>query len=148
MDASALSVASRMAVDGAAERERRQTRQRAAIRAVFRADRQPLTVAEVLRRAQAAVPALNRATVYRNLGLLVRDGWLVAVAHPEVGMLYERAGLAHHHHFYCRGCAQVYDLPGCPLPSAHRGPEGFVTEGHEVYLRGLCRACAGRRRAR
>jgi len=119
---------------------RRNTQQREAIRAVFRLDGRPLTVSEVLARARKAVPSLNQATVYRNLNLLVTDGWLTRVAHPEAGTLYERAGKDHHHHFYCRRCSRVFELSGCPLPE-HHGPDGCLTEGHELFLHGLCREC-------
>lgn len=121
--------------------ERRNTRQREAIRAVFRLDGRPLSVSEVLTRAQKVVPSLNPATVYRNLNLLVADGWLVQVTHPEAGTLYERADKDHHHHFYCRRCSRLFELPGCPLPG-HTAPDGFLTEGHELFLHGLCRECA------
>ncbi len=119
---------------------RRHTQQREAIRGVFRRNGRPLGVSEVLVRAQQTVPSLNQATVYRNLNLLVADGWLVQVAHPMAGTLYERAGKEHHHHFYCRGCSGMFDLPGCPLPAGH-GPAGFLIEGHELFLNGLCEAC-------
>lgn len=118
----------------------RQTQQRAAIRAAFCEPGRPLTVSEVLERAQETVPSLNQATVYRNLNLLVKNGWLIRIAHPEAGSLYERAGRGHHHHFYCRSCSCVFELPGCPLPDYH-GPAGYVTEGHALFFHGLCREC-------
>lgn len=121
-------------------RDRRSTQQREAIRGVFRLDGRPLGVPEVLARARETVPSLNQATVYRNLNLLVTDGWLTRVAHPEAGTLYERAGKDHHHHFYCRRCSRLFELPGCPLPEVH-GPAGCRTEGHELFLHGLCREC-------
>ena len=126
---------------------RRSTQQREAIRAVFRLDGRPLGVSEVLARARETVPSLNQATVYRNLNLLVTDGWLTRVAHPEAGTLYERAGKDHHHHFYCRRCSRVFELPGCPLPE-HHGPDGCLTEGHELFLHGLCRTCVAEEEAK
>jgi Fur family ferric uptake transcriptional regulator len=99
-----------------------------------------LTVAEVLACARETVPSLNQATVYRNLNRLVADGWLVQVSHPEAGSLYERAGKDHHHHFYCRRCSRVFELAGCPFPE-HKAPDGYLTEGHELFLHGLCKEC-------
>ena len=119
---------------------RRNTRQREAIRKVFRPEQRPLSVSEVMARSREAEPCLNQATVYRNLKMLVADGWLTRIAHPEAGTLYERSGKDHHHHFHCRRCSRVFELPGCPLPEYH-GPAGCLTEGHELFVHGLCREC-------
>jgi Fur family ferric uptake transcriptional regulator len=86
------------------------------------------------------------ATVYRTLGALREEGWLVPVDVPQRGILYERAGLDHHHHFYCRVCNRLLDFPGCPLSKRQRAPAGFVLEHHVVLLYGLCRSCATGRR--
>ncbi len=48
----------------------------------------------------------------------------------------------HHHYFHCNSCGQVFLLHACPGPMAHLAPEGFVTEEHELTLRGRCAACA------
>jgi len=119
----------------------RKTPQREAIRAAFTFDGRPLGIDEVLQRARQKVASLNPATIYRNVNMLVREGWLVQINHPEAGTLYERAGKDHHHHFYCRACTRVFELPGCPLAKTGIGPAGFITEGHELFLHGLCKEC-------
>jgi Fur family ferric uptake transcriptional regulator len=81
--------------------------------------------------------------VYRTLNLLVSEGWLLRICHPNAGTLHERAGKPHHHHFFCRRCRQLSELPGCPLSAGVPPPPGYVLEGHEVYLHGVCSRCAG-----
>ena len=49
----------------------RSTRQRTAIRAAIDAAGRPLSPQEVLEAAQAEVPALGLATIYRNLKQLI-----------------------------------------------------------------------------
>lgn len=120
----------------------RNTRQREALRSVFGVENHPMAVAEVLKRAQAIVPSLNGATVYRNLGALVQEGWLVQFTHPEIGTLFERAGHRHHHHFLCRLCRRVFNLEGCSLDPHQECPVGFVAEGHVAFIHGLCEGCA------
>lgn len=123
---------------------RRGTKQREAIRAVFRQESRPLGVAEILERGRQAVPTLNPATVYRTLKMLSDEGWLTQIPHSETGMLYERAGKEHHHHFFCRACKRVFELPGCALAgSGRQAPAGFVIEDHELFINGLCRECSG-----
>ena len=92
-----------------------------------------------------AVESLNQATVYRNVKLLLENGWLKQVCHPSLGTLYGQygsgAGKGHHHHFHCRVCNRVYDLPGCALNEREAAPSGFLVEDHECFLFGVCPDC-------
>ena len=119
----------------------RDTRQRRAIRHVFATSGRPLSTREVLRAAHRHAPSLGLATVYRNVKALLEDGWLVAVELPGEAARYEPAGKRHHHHFRCRRCDRLYELPGCRKPVA-RAPKGFVVESHELTLYGRCASCA------
>jgi len=120
---------------------KRKTSQRIAIEHIFRRENRPLGVEEILRAGRKIVESLNQATVYRNLKLLVENGWLKPISHPVLGILYEQTGREHHHHFHCRICDRVFELPGCMLSEFKAAPEGFVTEKHEVFLFGICPAC-------
>jgi Fur family ferric uptake transcriptional regulator len=121
---------------------KRKTSQRAAIEQVFRRQNRPLRIEEILEQGRAVVPSLNQATVYRNLKLLVEKGWLKPITHPSLGTFYERTGKEHHHHFHCRGCNRLFELPGCALNLAEAAPAGFVLEDHVIYLSGVCPTCA------
>lgn len=122
---------------------KRNTTQRKAIEQVFRRHDRPLGVDEILEYGRRLVESLNRATVYRNLKLLVGEGRLKRIAHPSLGTLYERNGKGHHHHFHCRGCNRAFELPGCALKEGNPAPDGFLVEQHEVFLFGVCPSCAG-----
>lgn len=123
---------------------KRRTTQRAAIEQVFCQQDRPLGVEEILENGRQTVESLNLATVYRNVKLLLENGWLRQVYHPTLGTLYERTGKGHHHHFQCRICNRVFDLPGCPLNGQNIAPEGFVVEDHECFLFGVCPECRKR----
>jgi Fur family ferric uptake transcriptional regulator len=120
---------------------KRNTTQRNAIEQVFQQHEQPLGVEEVLAYGRDLVDTLNQATVYRNLNTLIDDGWLERFYHPEVGTLYERAGKAHHHHFLCRKCHHVFDVPGCTLKVERAAPKGFMVQDHDIFLFGVCPSC-------
>ncbi len=120
---------------------KRNTTQRAAIEQVFCQQDRPLSVEEILEYGRGMVESLNQATVYRNIKLLLEAGWLRQLRHPHLGMLYERTSKGHHHHFHCRVCNRVYDLPGCPLKERTLELPGFVVEDHELFLFGLCPEC-------
>jgi len=119
----------------------RKTLQRKAIEQVFLGNDRPLRVDEILETGRSMVETLNQATVYRNLKLLVDDGWLKRINHPTLGTVYERAGKGHHHHFHCRGCNRAFELTGCALKKKGAVPHGFVIEDHEIFLSGLCPSC-------
>jgi len=122
---------------------RRQTLQRAAIAAVIAQARGPLTIAQICERARGICPRLGLATVYRTVRLLLETQQIHALMMPSGERCYEAADLDHHHHFRCRRCQQVYDLPGCLLSISDgaRLPDGFVVDGHEVTLFGTCPEC-------
>ncbi len=121
----------------------RNTRQRQAIRRIFEEADRPLSPQEVLPAAQSYVPGLGIATVYRNLKVLVADGWLESVALPGESPRYEVAGKRHHHHFRCRTCDRVFEIDGCSTNLVVQlTPRGFRLEGHDVVLYGLCMACS------
>ena len=122
---------------------KRKTVQRMAIEQVFRENDRPLTVSEIVDYGSGLVESLNPATVYRNIKMLVEDGWLARLNHPDLGALYERTDKPHHHHFHCRSCNRAFDLPGCALKEGNLAPNGFIVERHEVFLSGVCPSCAG-----
>ena len=119
----------------------RATRQRDAIRSVIQAAKRPLSPAEVLEGARAAVPALGMATVYRNLKLLVAEGIVQVITLPGDSPRYEMRDSAHHHHFQCTTCRRVYDVPGCPGNLRRLAPRGFSVDHHDVTLYGRCSNC-------
>jgi Fur family transcriptional regulator, ferric uptake regulator len=120
----------------------RSTRQRTAIHAVIEAAGRPLSPQEVLEAAQAEVPALSLATVYRNLKLLTDAGDVAAVSLPGDSPRYEPARHTHHHHFQCTECKRVFDVHHCPGDLAQLAPKGFTVEHHELTLYGRCADCA------
>lgn len=119
----------------------RNTRQRQAIAEAIRSAGRPLLPLEILDMARGTVPSLSLATVYRNLKQLVEDGDLQTVALPGDVTRYEPAGSGHHHHFQCRQCERVYDVPGCADHLGALLPRGFTVEDHEITLYGRCADC-------
>ena len=119
----------------------RKTRQKDAIRAAFiHADR-PLSPDETLTYAQEQVEGISIATVYRNIGSLVEDKWLIPVEIPGESTRYEVAGKEHHHHFHCNECGKVFEMQGCGMQVKPKLPRGFRVTGHEFFLYGVCADC-------
>lgn len=108
--------------------------------ALARAGR-PLLPEEVLEAAREFAPGLGLATVYRNLKLLADGGQARIVLLPGESARYDLAGQGHHHHFQCRRCDRVFDVPSCPGNLAALAPRGFTVEDHELTLYGTCGDC-------
>lgn len=119
----------------------RNTRQKQAVQDAFASSGRPLSPQEVVDLAKEAVPTLGIATAYRAIRDLVESGWLVPVATPA-GNRFELADIAHHHHFYCRGCARTFDIQGCIADVERIAPRGFVPDGHDLTITGKCNLCA------
>jgi len=122
--------------------QERSTRQRTAMRAVIEAADRPLSPQEICEMAQAQMPALGMATVYRNLKLMVEAGEIETVVLPGDGARYEPAHRGHHHHFQCNECKRVFDVHACPGNLDRLAPKGFTVEHHELTLYGRCDECA------
>lgn len=121
----------------------RRTNQREAIKSALTEAGRPLSPQEILTAARILAPGIGIATVYRAIKDLTEEEWLAAVEIPGEPARYERGGKPHHHHFHCRGCARVFEVDACPGQFARITPPGFVLEGHEILLRGLCPDCSG-----
>lgn len=122
----------------------RDTRQRRAIRSVFAQADGPLGPQEVLDRAQADVPGIGLATVYRTIKLMLDDQELSQVDLPGEASRYEPADRqkSHHHFFKCEACGKVYEVAGCVSNPGALAPEGFTVSRHEIVLYGRCAQCA------
>jgi Fur family ferric uptake transcriptional regulator len=122
----------------------RATTQKAAIRAALEEAPGPLLPEELLEAAQQSCPTLGQATVYRALRRMEDAGEVARVVVGDGRPRYE-AAQPHHHHFRCRECERVYDIEGCvrsPRQLGENLPRGFVLEGHELTLLGVCADCA------
>jgi Fur family ferric uptake transcriptional regulator len=75
--------------------ERRNTKQKAAIREAFLENDRPLSPDEALKAARLHHPRLGIATVYRNIQALVAEKWLQMVALPGDTARYEISGKKH-----------------------------------------------------
>ena len=89
-------------------------------------------------------PTVSRATVYRNLNLLVAEGMLSKVEMPDGADCFDKT-LLKHYHMRCRVCGRVEDAE-LPYQSALLeklgNTHGFFVEEHDILLKGVCRVCA------
>lgn len=94
---------------------------------------------------EAGVP-ISRATVYRNLDLLVACGLARKQRLGRRRYLYEHVHPGQHHdHLVCTGCGRVVEFvsPGiAALQTEICRAHGFLTDRHTLRIDGLCLRCA------
>lgn len=97
---------------------------------------------EVLDRLDAGGRRSPRSSVYNILGSLVGAGLALTADAGPGAVLYE-AGQRAHHHFLCRRCKRVIDVP-CVVgstPCLAAGEDIGTVEHAQVIFRGVCSAC-------
>jgi Fur family ferric uptake transcriptional regulator/Fur family peroxide stress response transcriptional regulator len=87
-------------------------------------------------------PRASRATIYNTLNAL-RDAGLVHEVYMDDAVARFDANLDRHHHFVCRVCDRLEDVPveavgELPAP---RLSSGHKVENYEIVMRGVCAAC-------
>jgi Fur family ferric uptake transcriptional regulator len=102
---------------------------------------------ELLRAMQARGSKISRATVYRNLDLLVECGLARKQRLGRRGFLYEHVhgGQQNHDHLVCTGCGRVVEFvsPGiAALQAEICRAHGFEPSRHTLQIAGLCTRCA------
>lgn len=123
-------------------KRQRNTIQRELILNAVRARRDHPSADQIYQDVHATNEKISRATVYRNLALLARQGEIHQVKLPHIDR-YEEL-LDRHYHFHCTECGAVYDVPMAyleDLDNQVRKDTGFAVIGHRVTFEGLCPNC-------
>jgi Fe2+ or Zn2+ uptake regulation protein len=118
------------------------TPQRFAVLSYFYRTNSHSTAEEIRAALNRRIPHASRATVYNALGALV-DAHLVDEIHSDKNVTRYEARAEPHHHFLCRRCGCLEDLPEeaikvLPTPIV---TEGYCFEEIQVTIRGLCASC-------
>lgn len=126
---------------------KRLTKQKKIINEICEKSDVALTPKEIYIEAKKEIESINLATVYRNLGQLVKNKKLTKVKNTLKGTLYEISGKSPHHYFFCKVCDTTFEKPGCGLKTCieelkNQPNNGFIVQSHEVYLHGICASCA------
>lgn len=99
------------------------------------------TADEVFVAVNAQFPLTSRATVYNTLNLLKEASLVREIARD--GVVRFDPNLDEHHHFICRKCGRVEDLPWEAIPpidlSVLHGDQRV--ESFDLTLHGVCAKC-------
>jgi Fur family peroxide stress response transcriptional regulator len=128
-----------------ARRGMRLTDQRRLILSAVRATDTHPTADWVHAAVRRRLPRVSLATVYRNLRLLARHGWLAEI--PGEPSLRFDARVERHHHFTCSACGRIFDLDqpvDSRLDARVAAKTGHRVSHHRIEFFGSCGGCASR----
>jgi Fe2+/Zn2+ uptake regulation proteins len=103
-----------------------------------------MTAEEVLEIVRQKTSAVNIATVYRTLDLLVEKGLATRADLGEGRVVYATVRHGPHIHLVCRRCGRVLEADAAllaPLTDALREQYHFCCDTTHLAITGLCEAC-------
>jgi Fur family transcriptional regulator, ferric uptake regulator len=121
----------------------RNTQQRQIILDIIDAAPGPVSVNEILSKAENNDHLIGIATIYRTVKLLIENKMICQVILPDGQSRYETTGTAkhHHHHLHCSSCDKVIDIHQCCEHLHESEVEGHLIQRHEITLFGVCKDC-------
>lgn len=100
------------------------------------------TAEQILSDLNQDAPTSSQATVYSSLQALQNVG-LVREVLLEEGVCRYDANVSAHHHFRCKSCGVIEDIPWEQFRGLDLGQlnPGWRVDGYEVTVHGLCDCC-------
>lgn len=133
------------------ERGQRVTSERLALLDEIFAQHGHIDAEHLLESLRSRGAKISRATVYRNLELLVECGLVHKQRLGRDRHLYEHVHAGQRHdHLFCRECGRVVEFvsPGIEaMQNEICRAHGFEPNVHSLQITGLCRECAAGRNA-
>lgn len=127
-----------------AERKRKYSRKREAIRAALCETKTHPSAEWIYAKLKPEMPDLSLATVYRNLGEMKQNGEIQSVAFVGGKERFDGC-TAQHPHFICDVCGRIDDIEGDALPDLSDAISKMQVNGqinyHSLTFYGVCKNC-------
>lgn len=123
----------------------RMTQSRKAILTALSAAELHPTADDVYSIVREELPKISLGTVYRNLDLLAKHGFIRALATAGEPRRYDGM-LEEHHHIRCDVCGRIDDVTlgrTEPFEELVVDGAGYEVHGYTLCFKGVCRECAG-----
>ncbi len=86
---------------------------------------------------------VSKATVYRNLKLLAKQGYILHIPIPNGADCFDFNCLPHYH-IKCRKCGGVFDVDMPYQNDIYKkivNTRGFTVDSHQIVFSGICPDC-------
>ncbi|HBX71143.1 MAG TPA: transcriptional repressor [Chloroflexi bacterium] len=113
------------------------------IQAIAHSD-QHMTAEAIFAEIQTRTQAVNLATVYRTLDLLVDQGFATRADLGEGQIVYATTEHGPHIHLVCRGCGQIIDANPellLPIEGQLQSEHHFSPDLNHLSIFGICEQC-------
>ncbi|MEI6362552.1 MAG: Fur family transcriptional regulator [Actinomycetes bacterium] len=123
----------------------RQTRQRAAVKALLDDVDEFKSAQQVHEDLRAQGASIGLTTVYRALQALADAGEVDRRANADGETVYRKCSEHHHHHLVCRECGATVEIEGPTVEAwvdTVARENGFTSVNHTFEIVGVCAACS------
>lgn len=101
------------------------------------------TADEIYNAVKTKLPRITKATVYKNLKVLLSEGLIKEV--NVKGVTRFEAKIDPHHHIICKNCAKIIDFASQELTDYAlqmiRNQKDFKIQSTETIFYGICKNC-------
>lgn len=93
------------------------------------------------------IPSISISTVYRTLKEFEENGFIYSLpSSVDYGLTIFDTNLKLHHHFICKSCSEIFDIPADNVDIKVKNVKGEI-ELKTVVMKGICESCTKRRKA-
>lgn len=113
------------------------------VEAIAHADNH-MTAEEIFAKVQTRTQALNLATVYRTLDMLMDEGLVTGIDLGEGKIVYATVNHGPHIHLVCRGCGHIMDADPQLLATVEdqlQSEFDFKPDLNHISIFGYCSQC-------
>lgn len=117
------------------------TKQREIIKNIIMISPKHLTAEEIFFEARSSLPKIAFGTVYRNLGLLVKDNEIRKIDECGDIVRYDR-NLIPHEHIVCSCCGRIDDIKEIDVKSIiDKYVDEYNITGYKFMITHICKDC-------
>ena len=116
------------------------TEQRRLITEIIRNTEDHMTAEQIYMLAKEQMPCIAIGTIYRNLGIMERDGEILRITIPNAPDRYDR-NVRFHEHLLCSRCGTLEDIWMEGLLEIMNSMTEMKIESYELALHGVCKKC-------
>ncbi len=121
------------------------TKQRKLILDIINDSREHPTAEEIYHKAKLVMPSIALGTVYRNLGIMARDGDIRRLVSENAPDRYDRIAPLHDH-MVCTECGRITDTDIGSLWAEIENCVGEKIIGYELMVRHVCNCCKSKQK--